>query len=280
MDWRELPKIDAHVHILPEEVHNANKGAYDEFSFAKVRDHVKLMVQYHIERAMIMTFNDPFLMSMSFTADAVHNNLAQLCAAYPGRYCAAADIDVRNTAEVSCAAIEKAFNDPCFKCIKLHPSNSGVALDDPYNDAIAELAMELDVPVAIHCYPAEDDPDDPCAPARIAKWMARHPGVKVVVCHMGGFQWEQALSLDAYFDISAILPELADRCGLKETNRILRRFGAERLLFGTDWPCSRSVNVPDLHERYFNILNQMDFTEEEARLIAYDNAVKVFALDK
>lgn len=279
MDWRELSKIDAHIHLLPREVHDANPGEDDEFSHAKQETHVALMERYHIERAVIMTFNDPFLLSMDFTVDAVHQNLARMCAAAPERYAAAADIDTRNTTEISCAALRQALAQPCFRCVKLHPSNSGIPVDDSCNDAVAELAIEWDVPVAIHSYPAENDPTDACAPARIAAWIKRHPGLKPVVCHLGGFQWEDALALDAYFDLSAILPDYAARYGVRETNRILRRFGAERLLFATDWPCSRSVAPGAIYERYFDLLNEMDFTPSEARRIAYENAKQVYRLE-
>lgn len=30
--------------------------------------------------------------------------------------------------------------------------------------------------------------------------MQRHSGHKVIVCHLGGFQWEDAVKLDAHFD--------------------------------------------------------------------------------
>ena len=36
MKWRDIPKIDAHMHIIPDEVHAANPDSDDEFSFAKV----------------------------------------------------------------------------------------------------------------------------------------------------------------------------------------------------------------------------------------------------
>ena len=101
--------------------------------------------------------------------------------------------------------------------------------------------------------------------------------MKVIICHLGGFQWEDAVKLDAYFDISAVLPDLVDRCGIKGANGILREFGTERLLFGTDWPCSRSLAPAQIMERYFDILDRMDFTEEEAHRISHANAEAFFA---
>ena len=59
---------------------------------------------------------------------------------------------------------------------------------------------------------------------------------------------------------------------------ILRRFGVNRLLFGTDWPCSRSVEPTRIMERYLDILDQMDFTEEEMHMIGHANAERFLKL--
>ena len=48
----------------------------------------------------------------------------------------------------------------------------------------------------------------------------------------------------------------------RKTNRILRMFGPDRLIFGTDYP-------EKAYEEYCGILNEMDFTGEEIKKIAY-----------
>lgn len=280
MKWEEIPKIDAHIHIIPDEVRNANPDAEDEFSYASVDRYQKLMDQYNVSRAIVMPFNDPWLMSMAFTADAAHKNLLELCQK-DKRFCCFADVDVRNAPEKTCNLICKAFTHKCVYGIKLHPNNSGMNLDDKYNDRIAECAVELDCPVAVHSYPSsarELDRQESCAPARIEKWLQRHPGLKTVICHLGGFQWEDAVKLNAHFDISAILPDYVDRYGVKKTNAILRNFGVDRLLFATDWPCSRSVEPAMIYDKYMEILNLMDFTEEEMHKIAHANAERLFGI--
>ena len=65
-------------------------------------------------------------------------------------------------------------------------------------------------------------------------------------------------------DISFVLPELMVLYGTEQTNRILRMFGADRLIFGTDYP-ERN------YKSYCDILNKVDFTEEEMTKIAYEN---------
>ena len=277
--WREIPKVDAHVHIIPDEVHAANPDSDDEFSFATVSGYQKIMDEFNVQKAIIMPFNDPWLMSMGFTVAAVHQNMHRICE-QDHRFHCFADVDIRNTPENTCAQINEAFVHPEFCGIKLHPNNSGMNIDDPYNDFIADYAVKHDYPIAVHSYPSsskELDRNDFCAPERIRRWMNRHPGLKVIVCHLGGFQWQEAVKLDAYFDISAVLPDLVDRYGIKRTNRILREFGTERLLFGTDWPCSRSVEPIMIMDRYLDILDQMDFTEEEMHRISHMNAETFFA---
>ena len=157
-NWRTLKKLDAHIHILPDAVHTANPDADDVWMYADLRQYVQIMRENHIERAVIMPFHDPFLMSMEFTAGAVHRNLAEMKRRYPGRFYAFADIDVRNSRAETVDALRRAIDDHALDGIKLHPNNSGLALDSDYNCAIFAFAQERHIPVAVHSYPnAEDD---------------------------------------------------------------------------------------------------------------------------
>jgi predicted TIM-barrel fold metal-dependent hydrolase len=88
---------------------------------------------------------------------------------------------------------------------------------------------------------------------------------------MGAYQWEQLLPSRGYVDISAILPDYVQTYGIPKTNEILRKFGADRLIFATDYPDSRILAPEEIYTAYFHILNQMDFTQEEAEKISYRN---------
>ena len=145
MKWRDFPKIDAHIHIIPDEVYAANPDSDDEFSFAKVSSYQKIMDQFNIRRAIIMPFNDPWLMSMDFTVDAAHQNLLNICKE-DGRFSCFSDVDIRNTPENTCDQIQKALVHSEFCGIKLHPNNSGMNIDDEYNDIIADLAVNTNYP--------------------------------------------------------------------------------------------------------------------------------------
>ena len=76
---------------------------------------------------------------------------------------------------------------------------------------------------------------------------------------VSGFTW---------VDMSYILPKRAGLYGKDQTRRILRAFGPERLVFGTDFPDGD-------YDVYFEILDQMDFTDEEIDRIAWKNIMKL-----
>ncbi len=228
------------------------------------------MRENNIERAVIMPFNDPFLMSMAFSVDAVHRNLFEMKRCCPGRFYAFADIDPRNSSVESVDALCRALADHALDGIKLHPNNSALALDSDYNRAVFAFAQERRIPVAVHSYPNADD--DLSAVRRVVKIVERYPDLKLIVSHMGTFQWEQLLPLACYVDVSAILPAYVRTYGIAGTNDLLRKFGPNRLLFATDYPDNRHLQPTEIYAAYFHILNQMDFTEEEAKKIAYWNA--------
>lgn len=223
-----------------------------------------------------MPLNDPWLMSMEFTISAAHKNLYDMKQQYPGKFHAFADIDTRNEPAVSVEAICQAIDEYSLDGIKLHPNNTGVALDSEYNQTIFAFAQEHNIPLAIHSYP--NATDDPSAAIRIAKMLNKYPKLTAIISHMGAYQWEQLLLSRAYVNISAILPDYVRTYGIKKTNELMRKFGADRLIFASDYPDNRFLQPEEIYDSYFDILNQMDFTQSEAEMIAYGNIAKILSI--
>lgn len=274
-DWRTIKKVDAHIHILPDTVHEANPEAEDVWAYADLHKYRAMMEGLNIEKAVIMPLNDPWLMSMEFTIDAVHKNLFAMKQRYPGKFYAFADVDTRNTSLESVDAIQKAITEYGLDGLKLHPNNTGVDLDAEYNQAIFAFSQEQNIPVAIHSYPNSEN--DRSAAYRVVNVLEQYPDLTVIVSHMGAYQWELLLTTRAYVDISAILPDYVRTYGIRKTNEILRKFGTDRLLFATDYPDNRLLQPEEIYDSYFEILNQMDFTQEEAEKIAYGNIKKILS---
>lgn len=273
VDWRAIKKIDAHIHILPDDVHEANPDSEDTWLCTDLCSYRKMMDTLGIKKAVIMPFNDPWLMSMEFTVEAVHKNLYDMKQRYPGKFYAFADMDTRKTSAESVEAIRKAIEEYGLDGIKIHPNNTCVDLDNAYNQAIFSYAQDERIPVAIHSYP--NSANDYSAAYRIVNVLVQYPELTVIVSHMGAHQWKQLLPSRAYVDLSAILPDYVCTYGIAKTNEILRRFGADRLIFATDYPDSRILESDEIYGAYFDILNQMDFTQEEAEKIAYGNMAKI-----
>ena len=273
IDWGTIKKIDAHIHLLPDCVHEANPDSDDVWLCTDLHQYRYMMEELHIEKAIIMPLNDPWLMSMEFTVEAVHKNLYKMKQRYPGKFYAFADIDTRNTSAESVDAIRRAIQEYGLDGIKIHPNNTGVDLDSEYNRPIFAFAQEHRIPVAIHSYPNSES--DRSAAYRIANVLEQYPNLTVIVSHMGAYQWELLLPTRAHVDFSAILQDYVRTYGVHKTNEILRKFGTDRLIFATDYPDSRFLKPEEIYDSYFDILNQMDFTQEEAEKIAYCNIVKI-----
>ena len=273
-DWRTIKKIDTHIHILPDDVHEANPDSEDAWVHAAdLHKYCGMMDRLGIEKAIIMPFNDPWLMSMEFTIDAVHKSLYDMKQRYPGKFYAFADVDTRNAPAESVDAIRKAVVEYGLDGIKIHPNNTGVDLDSEYNQPIFAFAQEHRIPVAIHSWPNSEN--DRSAACRIVKVMEQYPDMTVIVSHMGAYQWEHLVPTRAYVDISAILPDYVSTYGITKTNGILRKFGTDRLIFATDYPDSRSLFPEEIYNSYFDILNKMDFTAEEAEKITFGNIIRI-----
>lgn len=277
-DWRTVSKIDAHIHLMPPDVIAANQGYGDKFAdYGSVSDYYRLMEQYHIEAAFIMPFNDPYMLSMDFQAETVHRNLLAMCGS--GRLFCFADIDLRRDLSDTIRILEDALREDAFLGIKIHPSNAAYPVDGAYYRRIFDWAAETDTPVEIHSYPRAHLDDDVCSPARIRRIREDYPALRICAAHLGGFQFEALYDCDVYANLSAVLPDLVNNYGIAGTNEILRRFGTDRLIFATDYPDSRCLKPEEIYDRYFEMLGQMDFSQEEAEGICRRNVLRFLKKD-
>ena len=66
-----------------------------------------------------MPLNDPYLMSMEFTVDAVNKNLKEQVDKYPNKFYAMADIDISNNIEDSKKNLVKAIEEYKLNGLKI-----------------------------------------------------------------------------------------------------------------------------------------------------------------
>lgn len=154
--------------------------------------------------------------------------------------------------------------------IKLHPMYQDFLADDPVLDPILSAVQECGLFVALHCGNDIAFPGDArAAPVRVRRLADRHPDLKLLCTHLGGWQaWDEAeryllgthVHIETSFSVGLLGPERAAE--------IIRRHGPDRVLFGTDWPWA------DQKEE-LALLDRLDLDAADRRRILWSNAAKL-----
>ena len=273
MDWKDIPKMDAHVHILPEDRRKGfikYQGEGCTWAKAELNQYIEHMDKYNIKKAILLPTNDHY---MYYETRKTNEYLSSIVKEYPDRFVAFADLNCNGSyiLDSEPSELEYAVNELGLSGLKIHPNNLNLDADDLRLIPILRKAAELNIPVMYHSNPCMSGFHDNCSPDKINKMIKVFPDIKFITAHMGGMKYLDAWSGCTWVDISFVLPELMVLYGTEQTNRILRMFGANRLIFGTDYPETS-------YEKYFEILNKMDFTEEEMKKIAYENINSILGL--
>ncbi len=152
--------------------------------------------------------------------------------------------------------------------VKLHADFQGFSLDDPKAYAMYE-AVEGEFPVLFHM---GDVNTENTTPEQLAEIVKRFPRLKVIAAHFGGYTvWDRALGCLTDLDIMVDTSSTLDFVGAKKGTELVRAFGAERCLFGTDY------SMWD-HAEELARFDQMELTDSERQKILWDNAEKYFDL--
>lgn len=152
--------------------------------------------------------------------------------------------------------------------VKLHPDIQKFAIDDYRLLKIYELCEKENVPILMH---TGDYRFDYSNPNRLVPILDIYTNLTIVGAHLGGWSvWDEAVEkLSAYnnfyVDSSSSLYELS----AERATEIIRTYGAERVLFGSDYP----VFSPDIELERFLAL---PLTDDEQRLILSENVLKLY----
>ena len=157
-----------------------------------------------------------------------------------------------------------------LKGVKLHPDVQKFKIDDYRCLKIFEF-FEGKLPVLIH---TGDIRFDFSNPNRIAPILDIYENLVVIGAHLGGWSmWKSAADIlckypNFYVDCSSSLYALPP----EEAAKIIREYGADRVVFGTDYPMWNPET--ELH-RFFGL----GLTEEENEKILHKNAEKLFDIN-
>jgi len=163
------------------------------------------------------------------------------------------------------------FAEEGFAGIKLHPMYQAFAVDEGALDGIYAAAGERGLLVVLHCgrdiaFPPDDDR---ASPARLRRVVQRHPRLRLLCTHMGGWRmWDQVerelLGTEVYMETSFALEDL----GPRQAADMIRRHGTQRVLFGSDWPWAAQRHQVDL-------LRKLPLTDQERDALLWSNAARM-----
>lgn len=120
-----------------------------------------------------------------------------------------------------------------FCGIKLHPDTQQFSIDDERMFPVYDYLQDK-LPILIHC---GDRRFDYSHPARLKRVLERFPRLTVIAAHLGGWTMfdtasEYLKNTNCYFDLSSCLSAQTPQLLM----HYIRQYGAERILFGTDFP--------------------------------------------
>ena len=152
---------------------------------------------------------------------------------------------------------------------KFHPDFQAFNIDD---DKALFMYDEIgcDYPIVLH---VGDKKLDFSNPERLARVLEKFPEHKFVAAHMGGYSmWDKETKFlvgkNVWFDTSSTMWEIEPQ---KMTDMI-RAHGADKVLFGTDYP---AVSLVAEAKR----IEELALTDEEKDKIFYKNAAVLLELE-
>ena len=260
-----MPIIDCHCHIYPEKI--AARAVEGIGKFYDLPMEYNGTVSQMLEKSREAGITHSVVFSVATTPHQVesinsfiaaevekHDNLVGLGAVHPESPDQRADID----RIVSLG----------LRGVKLHPDFQGFDINDPRCMKIYELCLERGLTVPIHM---GDLRYEYSRPEKLIPVIKEFSGLKVIGAHLGGWSlWKEAADTlaeypDFYVDCSSSLAFMPP----EQAAAIIRDYGAERVLFGTDYPM---WEFKAELERF----RALGLSEEENKLILWKNSSELF----
>lgn len=156
-----------------------------------------------------------------------------------------------------------------LKGLKIHPDTQYFDIDDKRMFGVYDLLQSEKLPILIHC---GDYRYGYSQPQKLKHLLHEFPTLTVIGAHFGGWSvadlaLEYLLDENCYVDVSSSLM----MCGLKRGKELIRLYGKERVLFGSDFPM---WNPKDELETFYKI----GLTDEENEFILSRNAKRILGL--
>ena len=158
--------------------------------------------------------------------------------------------------------------DKGLRGLKMHPDYQLFSIDDPRLFPVYEMIGDK-LPIIFHM---GDQRYDYSHPKRLRKVLELFPRLRVIAAHFGGYTMhEEAAQLlhdkDCYFDVSSSLMFMEE--GVAE--RYIRKHGADRFVYGSDFPMWDPVTEMERFQR-------LKLTDDQKEQIAHITAERILGI--
>jgi uncharacterized protein len=161
--------------------------------------------------------------------------------------------------------------------LKLHPNTQRLDVAEPAVAAVVQRAARHGLPVLFDAY----SPWDSNQPGKFANLAAEIPEARLILAHALGPGFPQLLLYDilarypdwrrnVWVDISVTGPMLAHGPFAEQFAWVLRKFGIDRVLFGSDYPMDDPLAALDAVAAF-------GFSDAEQAAILHDNAAALLS---
>jgi len=230
---------DAHVHLFPEQLFDAIWGWFSSsgwdipYANWELGSYVDYLKEMGMDCAFLLTYAHKPDMSLE-----LNRWVRDFCRQYPCfiPFACIHPLD-SNLEEV----IFTVMDDWQFAGFKLQLSVQQFAADDSRLEPIYQAVLERHKPIIIHTGTAPYSEDDPLLGLdHLERVMIRWPELKVVIPHLGFYEFEKAFSLierypNVYLDTSWVLGNPKVQLPVSRLVYFMERY-PQRFLYGSDFP--------------------------------------------
>ena len=162
--------------------------------------------------------------------------------------------------------------------VKLHGAAGGFSMGDERLWPVYAACQDLGVAIIAHSGPDRGGRGF-AEPRAFAEALTAFPEARIVLAHLGGATWGQALEIaerfpNAYFDCCEIIEWTRSEKGPNDDQLadLIRDIGAERVMMGSDYPWY------DLDQTIDSVMRLPKLSVEEKEGILGANAVRILSL--
>ena len=168
--------------------------------------------------------------------------------------------------------------DAGVQVFKAHLQVGDFAADDPLLEPVWDVLAESGTPIVLHAG-SGPAPGRHTGPGGVARVLARHPELRLVIAHLGMPETMEFMDLaegypNVMLDTTMAFVDFWDE---PTDPAILRRLPGlqDRVLFGTDFP-----NIPYDYAHQVEALRRLDLGDDWMRDVLWNNGARLFGTDE